>query len=334
MSDDKDATIARLTAERDKWFEASGAHHVASMREAQRADQAEAKLAEVTAERDAARDEGFAQGIEAAAQYVSQKSFEWRYSSPWGGTDLAKDLRALSPTPPVDVNEIPVHYQQAGLSLTDDPQTPQADPADMPSPEEILDLIGELGREVFYLLDDCETSGPVGQEVHTITGESLKKVSDLLDRIDALPFEEPGCILGTGAMLQEAVKRTLSDRHQQADPVREAAEMPRAWLDVMGERVRQIAVEGWDDIHDDCNDKAELAQAAACYALSGTPADEAVFIHGRWNDPRDLFWPWDRSWWKPTDRRRDLVKAGALILAEIERLDRAARPSATEGSDD
>ena len=28
--------------------------------------------------------------------------------------------------------------------------------------------------------------------------------------------------------------------------------------------------------------------------------------------------------WKPTDRRRDLVKAGALILAEIERLDRAA----------
>jgi hypothetical protein len=30
------------------------------------------------------------------------------------------------------------------------------------------------------------------------------------------------------------------------------------------------------------------------------------------------------EWWKPTNRRRDLVKAGALILAEIERLDRAA----------
>ena len=86
-----------------------------------------------------------------------------------------------------------------------------------------MDLIGEFGREVFYLLDNSETSGPVGQEVHTITDESLKKVSDLLDRIDALPFEDPGCILGTGAMLQEAVKRTLSDRHQQADPVREAA---------------------------------------------------------------------------------------------------------------
>lgn len=78
-----------------------------------------------------------------------------------------------------------------------------------------------------------------------------------------------------------------------------------------------------------------VAHAAACYALSGTPSDEAVFIHGRWKDPRDLFWPWtwDRSWWKPTNRRRDLVKAGALILAEIERLDRAA-PEAEGGSDE
>lgn len=109
----------------------------------------------------------------------------------------------------------------------------------------------------------------------------------------------------------------------------------RAAQDVHAERQRQISVEGWDDTHDDCNDKSELAQAAACYALSGTPADEAVFIHGRWKDPRDLFWPWtwDRSWWKPTNRRRDLVKAGALILAEIERLDRAT-PEAEGGSDD
>ena len=30
--------------------------------------------------------------------------------------------------------------------------------------------------------------------------------------------------------------------------------------------------------------------------------------------------------WQPTTSRRDLVKAGALVLAEIERLDRAAAP--------
>jgi hypothetical protein len=33
-------------------------------------------------------------------------------------------------------------------------------------------------------------------------------------------------------------------------------------------------------------------------------------------------WPWAPELWKPANARRDLVKAGALILAEIERLDR------------
>lgn len=103
-----------------------------------------------------------------------------------------------------------------------------------------------------------------------------------------------------------------------------SAEIPRAWQDVMDERGRQMAVEGRTPEHDDCYLMAELAQAAACYAISGTPADEARYIHGRLKYHRDLFWPFSRDWWKPTDRRRNLVKAGALILAEIERLDRAA----------
>jgi hypothetical protein len=34
---------------------------------------------------------------------------------------------------------------------------------------------------------------------------------------------------------------------------------------------------------------------------------------------------WPTDWrWNPADPRRNLVKAGALILAEIERIDRAA----------
>lgn len=96
--------------------------------------------------------------------------------------------------------------------------------------------------------------------------------------------------------------------------------------DVLAERNRQVAQEGWTEEHDDEHTQAEIAQAAACYALAGTSADEAQYIHGRWKDVRDLFWPrsWTRAWWKPTNRRRNLVKAGALILAEIERLDRAS----------
>ncbi len=85
--------------------------------------------------------------------------------------------------------------------------------------------------------------------------------------------------------------------------------------DVLAERRRQIEQEGWTPINDDQHDEGEMAIAAACYAESA-----AGFHH-----PRTIpeTWPWAQSWWKPTTPRRDLIKAGALILAEIERLDRA-----------
>ncbi|EMP4335263.1 hypothetical protein ABXR30_006222 [Pseudomonas aeruginosa] len=92
--------------------------------------------------------------------------------------------------------------------------------------------------------------------------------------------------------------------------------MPQAWLDVQAERRRQVEAEGWTPEHDDEHDTGALASAAGCYAMFSLayPA----------GDP-SRFWPWDKSWWKPSpDGRRNMVKAGALILAEIERLDRAA----------
>ncbi|ASC68626.1 hypothetical protein B9P52_32045 [Achromobacter denitrificans] len=85
--------------------------------------------------------------------------------------------------------------------------------------------------------------------------------------------------------------------------------------DVLAERERQISVEGWSTHHDDAYTGDQLALAASCYAL---PPGEFE-IPG---PPQQ--WPWPSAWWKPGDRRRELVKAGALILAEIERLDRAA----------
>ena len=78
------------------------------------------------------------------------------------------------------------------------------------TPDDLIDLIGEFGREVYHLLDDCETSGPVGEEIHTITEDGLRKVSAILDRIEAMPFEEPGVMLGTGAMLQAAIMQTFA----------------------------------------------------------------------------------------------------------------------------
>lgn len=87
-----------------------------------------------------------------------------------------------------------------------------------------------------------------------------------------------------------------------------------ALRDVATERQRQITAEGWTPEHDDEYEHGELADAAGCYALHSEIFDCAG------EPPRP--WPWPDEWWKPTNRRRDLVKAGALILAEIERIDR------------
>ena len=78
------------------------------------------------------------------------------------------------------------------------------------------------------------------------------------------------------------------------------------------ERTRQIEKEGWTPSHDDNHDNGELAGAGACYAL--------------WNwsrtDAERLF-PFNTEWLKTSDDQiRNLTKAGALIAAEIDRLNR------------
>ncbi|SDC70806.1 hypothetical protein SAMN05428966_102160 [Massilia sp. PDC64] len=88
----------------------------------------------------------------------------------------------------------------------------------------------------------------------------------------------------------------------------------RAARDVLAERRRQIEVEGWTPEHDDKYTACELARAAATYATCSHI--EQLRLCGQ------QAWPWNPDWWKRGDYRRDLVKAGALILAEIERVDR------------
>lgn len=89
----------------------------------------------------------------------------------------------------------------------------------------------------------------------------------------------------------------------------------RAIMDILAERTRQIAVEGWTPEHDDDHVDGALANAAACYAY-GEIIDTQTGYH---------LWPWSDDWWKPKDRRTDLVRAAALLIAEIQRLDRRAR---------
>ena len=90
---------------------------------------------------------------------------------------------------------------------------------------------------------------------------------------------------------------------------------------VIAERQRQVDAEGYTPAHDDQHVGGELALAAASYAQP--PGARA---HFNWKDTGRMAgapqtWP-GRHWqWKPDgDRVRELVKASALILAEIDRL--------------
>ena len=92
-----------------------------------------------------------------------------------------------------------------------------------------------------------------------------------------------------------------------------------AALDVLRERYRQINNEGFDTGHDDRHPEGELARAASAYAFFGSLTGYARAAMAE-EFPED--WPFSADWWKPTDRRGDLIKAAALIIADIERIDR------------
>lgn len=80
---------------------------------------------------------------------------------------------------------------------------------------------------------------------------------------------------------------------------------------IAAERQRQIEKEGWTAEHDRQHKNGEMVLAAIAYLMPDNLREPITDI-----------WPWDVKYFKPTpnDRERELVKAGALIGAEIDRL--------------
>jgi hypothetical protein len=93
------------------------------------------------------------------------------------------------------------------------------------------------------------------------------------------------------------------------------------------ERWRQVAQEGWTYKHDDRLIEGELSKAASCYAYLAS----SVIKYGQVSANREsmlhkpIAWPFSAEYWKPDTLNpiHDLVRAGALIAAEIDRLQRA-----------
>ena len=170
-----------------------------------------------------------------------------------------------------------------------------------------------------HIHGSCEKTLPMGAKLYALPGAQAQPAP-------SVPTESIGKML---AQVMEAAVANGANSVSMPDELVEVAAwlsgvqpnpangQTRAVRDVIAERRRQIEVEGRAPEHDDRHGAHELAEAASCYCLSSA---------GKPFDYFETMWPWERWWFKVSDPRRDLVKAGALVLAEIERLDRAAAP--------
>jgi hypothetical protein len=83
---------------------------------------------------------------------------------------------------------------------------------------------------------------------------------------------------------------------------------------IAAERERQIVEEGFDTKHDYQHSQVTLEIAAHCYLLADGP-----------ESPMPPEWPWSPKWWKPKDKQRNLVRAGALYLAAADRVEHSRK---------
>lgn len=98
------------------------------------------------------------------------------------------------------------------------------------------------------------------------------------------------------------------------------AETRAALQAIFDERARQITAEGFDRGHDDEHDSGALALAGGCYAMRSIGLK---YYDSDETEAPPIAWPWSKADWKPKGPTRDLVRAAALIVAELERLERA-----------
>lgn len=187
-----------------------------------------------------------------------------------------------------------------------------------PGWDALMREIKENGRRFSVLV---EGQPPIGEFVLAEDFEHMRAERDVaradVERVceKARSFEQSALI---GSRVQaETIAQLRRERDQAL-----AGQLPQAWLDVHAERRRQVEEEAFDPSHDDMPTRGQLARAAGCYAL------HAGGVGTRWPEGIGngcaLFWPWDKGWWKPKTPRETLIRAGALIFAELERLDRAA----------
>jgi hypothetical protein len=102
---------------------------------------------------------------------------------------------------------------------------------------------------------------------------------------------------------------------------------------IANERLRQLSK--WAVEHDDAHTRGEMVLAAICYGHAALIVlSEETEIPNYARETLVDAWPWEVESWQPSenDPIDNLKKAGALIAAEIDRLEREANPVKTDAS--
>lgn len=207
------------------------------------------------------------------------------------------------------------------------PTTPPADQSsdslppsqdDAPSADMVADYVFAEG---FTLTPDGDVVDAAGLTLPPVCEGEGGAAMVLLSLAKAcMPaIEPPSIILGTVA--EQFDQQIAADKAAARPPValpENFGELSRAALDVLFERERQVIDKGYTGERDDAYTSYELPRAAGCYAMNagGIPRHRSI-----------MYWPFEPAAFKPKGYRADLIKAAALLLAEIERIDRAGAPA-------
>lgn len=178
--------------------------------------------------------------------------------------------------------------------------------------------------------DGTRLAKTVGEFLDVDVGEWSSANNPILAATDALeshtpaPAADPAEIPAIMSGDYVPGKRGWMMRKDGGIVINASHDVTAAVVDVRAERRRQITEKGWTVEHDDEHACGEIASLAAFYAMPAGVRDWLATDTGYGATFGQAILPAGWSAKVGDDRRRELVKAGALILAEIERLDRAA----------
>lgn len=111
--------------------------------------------------------------------------------------------------------------------------------------------------------------------------------------------------------LQQKLDDALAENRQLHERLRGVTATTGSYM-IAVERERQVIDEGYNAEHDHVHTPMTLARAAVSYILCN---DEK-----KRNVARNTYWPWEDKYYKPRDMKRNLIRAGALVAAAIDRL--------------